>query len=106
MNERSTTRLRVYTDEEAVREGLLIPVGPVAGVNRVSRDVYEALAVRGARDAGSAQEALLEAIHAASGAPRDTGWHSGTYRGRTLWLLPNETGGLTLTFPPQPTALR
>ena len=29
----------------------------------------------------------------------DDDWRTGSYDGKTLWLTPNEVGGLTLMFP-------
>ena len=31
--------------------------------------------------------------------PPDDGWRVGEYRGKRLWLIPNEVRGLTLMFP-------
>jgi hypothetical protein len=43
---------------------------------------------------------LMATIRAVLGVkPDEDGWRKSTYKGKELWLIPNEVRGLTLTFP-------
>ena len=82
--------LGAYADKEALAEGVLLAVkhGPI---NRMSRAVF---------DHYTKSLALTDAIRAVlKEEPSANGWRVALYRGKCLWAIPNEVGGLTLTFP-------
>jgi len=99
-----------YTDQQAIEDGVLVPLLMVPGIGRVNR-VTRAVLVHfvGEKAAfGSmpfielvtALKPLVSAICAMLEIPPDQdGWRTGTYQGKKLWLVPNEVGGLTLMFP-------
>jgi hypothetical protein len=91
-----------YYDKDAVEDGLLVPVSGDAGVNRVTRAVFEKYAVRIA-DSGATVfniAPLMEIIRIMLNVEADRdGWRTATVDSRDLWLIPNEVDGLTLMFP-------
>jgi hypothetical protein len=93
--------ISVYTDAQALDDGVLVAVTAAGGVNRVTRSVFDHF-VKPACDASSDTldlTPLLDAIRTMLCInPRDE-WRVGEYQGITLWLIPNEVGGLTLMFP-------
>ena len=95
---------RSYTDRQAVEDGVLVPVPGEGGVNRVIRAVFDHFT----RPMGSSPTTgpvtnitpMMEAIRAMlKVAPDRDGSRTDTYKGKNLWLVPNEVGGLTLMFP-------
>ncbi len=93
-----------YTDRQAVEEGVLVPVSGEGGVNRITRAVFDYFTGRIGTSPITGPVTnigpLTNAIRAMLGIKADgDGWRRGTYRGKELWLLPNEIGGLTLLFP-------
>ena len=93
--------ISIYTDEDAVEDGVLVPVAGDGAVNRVTRPVFDQF-VKPIGDPHSNAfdlTPLTDAIRAVLNAPDADGWRIATYNGLTLWLIPNETGGLTLMFP-------
>src|SRR5713226_4687434 len=93
--------ISVYTDAQALDDGVLVAVPGEGGVNRVTRTVFDRFA-KASGDASSDTfdlTPLLDAIRAMLCInPRDE-WRVGEHQGTTLWLIPNEVGGLTLMFP-------
>jgi hypothetical protein len=91
----------VYTDEEAVADGVLVPITADGDVNRITRAVFD----RFAKPIGDPRACvfdvtpLMDVIRALLAVEPDRGWRTGTYHGWELWLIPNEVGGLTLMFP-------
>jgi hypothetical protein len=92
-----------YTDAEACDDGFLVAIrhGPV---NRITRAVVDHFTVCigswtvtwPATDVTR----LMRTIESMLKLEADTdGWRTGSYDGKTLWLTPNEVGGLTLMFP-------
>ena len=93
-----------YTDQQAVEDGVLVPVNGAGGINRVTRAVFDHFA----KPIGSSPVTgpviditpLMQAIKAMVEMPPDaSGWRTGGYQGIKLWLVPNDVGGLTLMFP-------
>ncbi len=96
--------ISTYTDQQAIEDGVLIAIHGDGGVNRVTRAVFDHFA----KSMGSSSITgpvtnigpVMEAIRAVLNvAPDEGGWRVGNYQGKTLWLVPNEIGGLTLMFP-------
>ena len=92
-----------YTDEQAVKDGVLVPVSE-GKVNRLTRAVFDHFteSIGSTPMTGPVTNIgpLLEAIRTVLQVPPDEdGWRKLTWRGKELWLLPNELGGLTLMFP-------
>src|SRR5512146_272195 len=92
-----------YTDAQAVEDGFLVAIrhGPV---NRVTRAVFDHFTapIEGSTDAFEVIDIgrLMRAVESMLKLEPDSGgWRTGTYEGKTLWLIPNEVGGLTLMFP-------
>jgi len=92
-----------YTDRQAVEDGVLVSVDH-GKVNRVTRAVFAHFT----EDIGQSPTtglitnvtALMRVIEAILRTdPDKQGWRTGKYHGRDLWLVPNETGRLTLMFP-------
>jgi hypothetical protein len=90
--------ISVYTDKQALEDGLLVAFPGPGRVNRITRAVFDHFTremgpgVTDVTPLTGAIRAILEL------APND-GWRTGTYQGKSLWLIPNEIGGLTLMFP-------
>jgi hypothetical protein len=93
--------ISVYTDAQALDEGVLVVVPGEGGVNRVTRAVFDHFAKQTGDPAlGEFDLSPLQtAITAILAIVPDDGWRIGTHEGKTLWLIPNEVGGLTLMFP-------
>lgn len=93
-----------YTDRQALDDGVLVAVPGEGGVNRVTRAVFDHFVqpmgsspVTGpVANIGSLMDAIRVMLKIAAD---DDGWRTGDYRGKRLWLVPNEIGGLTLMFP-------
>jgi hypothetical protein len=93
-----------YTDQQAVEDGVLVPVTGEGGVNRVTRAVFD----RFTKPMGASSITgpvtnigpLMEAIRAMVKLPADAdGLRTGAYQGEKIWIVPNEVGGLTMMFP-------
>jgi hypothetical protein len=96
-----------YTDQDALEDGTLIAYHGPGGINRLTHDVYaqftyemgpgvtDVTALHQAMESMLTLEPEIEYIATVEVDHR----RKGTYRGKTLWLLPNEVGGLTLMFP-------
>jgi hypothetical protein len=98
--------ISTYTDDQAVDDGVLVPLYGLGPVNRVTRAVFahfvgeEAFEPKPVIEMPRAMEPLIAAIRAMLKIPSDgDGWRTGEYGGKRLWLVPNEVGGLTLMFP-------
>ena len=102
--------ISVYTDEQAIADGVLIPLLMVPGlgrVNRITRAVFAHFVGEKAAfeplpviEMPKVLEPLMAAIRAMLKIlPDEGGWRTGTYKDKKLWLVPNEVGGLTLMFP-------
>jgi len=90
--------ISVYTDAQAVEDGVLVAFPGPGGVNRVTRAVFDHFTR--ALGAGITNiTPLMDAMRAMLKVEPDDGWHTGSVRGKRLWLIPNEVGGLTLMFP-------
>jgi hypothetical protein len=92
-----------YTDAEAVQDGFLVAIrhGPV---NRVARAVFDhfTASMGSSSVTGPVTDVtrLMRAVESMLKLEADgDGWRTGAYEGKTLWLTPNEVGGLTLMFP-------
>ena len=94
--------ISVYTDAQALEDGVLVAVPGPGGVNRVTRAVFDHFT----ESLGSSPITgpvinigpLMDAIRAMLAIAPDDGWRTGDYQGKRLWLLPNEVRGLTLMF--------
>ena len=87
-----------YTDQQAVEDGVLVWFRGEGGVNRITRAVFDYFTER-LSDKYIDTSGLRKAINTMLKIEPDDGWRTGTYRGKKLWLVPNEVGGLTLMFP-------
>jgi hypothetical protein len=93
--------ISVYSDAQALDDGVLVALPGEGRVNRVTRAVFDHFATptgepaRGECDLSQLRAAITALLAIV---PRD-GWRIGTYQGQALWLIPNEVGGLTLMFP-------
>jgi hypothetical protein len=87
-----------YTDAEAVEDGFLVALSGPGNLNRVTRAVFDHFAESmgpGITNIGP----LMDAVRHMLSVESDNGWRTGNFRGKTLWLIPNEVGGFTLMFP-------
>ncbi len=93
--------ISVYTDSQAVEDGVLVPVTADGGTNRVTRAVFDEFTTSIGNKVLKFTDitALLAAIRFMHRLTPDDGWRTGIYQGKKLWLIPNEVGGLTLMFP-------
>ena len=94
----------VYTDAQALEDGVLVAIPGDGGVNRATRAVFDHFtgAIGESQETGPVTDitALLEAIRTMLKLPPDNdGWRTGTHASKELWLVPNEVGGFTLMFP-------
>jgi len=92
-----------YTDAQACNDGVLVAIrhGPI---NRVTRTVFDhfTASMGSSPVTGPVTDVsrLMRAIESMLKLEADTDdWRTGSYDGKTLWLTPNEVGGLTLMFP-------
>ncbi len=87
-----------YVESRAIADGYLVPV-PFGLFARVTRQVWDVYADR-AGGADRTLEALRQtwSLVAAQHAERN-GMRILRQFGRSVWLVPNELGGLTLMFP-------
>ena len=92
-----------YTDTQALDDGVLVAIryGPV---NRVTRAVFDhfTASMGSSPVTGPVTDVgrLMRAVETMLRLEADgDGWRTGSYDGKTLWLTPNEVGGLTLMFP-------
>ena len=95
--------ISVYTDAQALDDGVLVAVPGDGGVNRATRAVFdhftESLGTSPITGTVTNIGPLMDGIRAMLRIEPDDGWRVGEYQGRELWLIPNELGGLTLMFP-------
>ena len=94
--------ISVYTDAQAVEDGVLVPVTGDGLVNRVTRAVFDHFVtpIGDARHGVFNITPLTNIIRAMLKLEPDAdGWRTGTHQEKELWLIPNEIGGLTLMFP-------
>jgi len=95
--------ISVYTDAQGLEDGFLVAVPGPSGVNRVTRAVFdhfvEPMGTSPITGPVTDITPLMDAIRAMLQVPPDDGWRAGEYRGKRLWLIPNEVRGLTLMFP-------
>ncbi len=100
--------ISVYTDQQAVEDGVLVAFPGAGGVNRVTRAVFDYFTskIGSSSITGAVTDvtALQQAIQAMLRVPPDeVGWRTGVHRGihgeKKLWLVPNEVRGLTFMFP-------
>lgn len=93
--------ISVYTDAQALEDGVLVSVPGEGRVNRVTRAVFDHFV----KPIGDPQYNVMdilpmtEAIRVMLTIAPDDGWRVFEYQGVTLWLIPNEVRGLTLMFP-------
>ena len=102
--EKKANAIVEYTDRQALEDGVLVAIAGEGGVNRVTRAVFDYFTAPMGESAitGPVTDItpLMEAIEAMLKIkPDEGGWRTGTHEGKTLWLVPNEVGGLTLMFP-------
>ena len=95
--------ISVYTDAQALDDGVLVAVPGEGGVNRVTRAVFdhftESLGASTITGTVTNIGPLMDAVRAMLAIDPDDGWRMGDYAGKRLWLIPNEVDGLTLMFP-------
>jgi hypothetical protein len=93
--------ISVYTDAQALEDGVLVAVPGECEVNRVTRAVFDHFAKPTGDPALGEYDLshLLAAITALLAIVPQDGWRTGAYQGKALWLIPNEIGGLSLMFP-------
>ena len=87
-----------YTDRQAVEDGFLVALAGPGGVNRVTRTVFDHF-VEVMGPSVTNITPLIRAIEYMLAVEADGGWRTANYRGKALWLIPNEVGGFTLMFP-------
>lgn len=91
-----------YTDAQALEDGVLFDVTPYTlhRVNMVTSAVYEWLGGSDDQDQFAAKYRELEdqAVRALDKS-KDKELVEFTYRGKTLWMMDNETGARTIMFP-------
>ncbi len=87
-----------YTDREAVEDGVLVALAGPGRINRVTRAVFDHFTQSMGVGVTNITP-LLEAMRHMLTVELDDGWRTADYRGKALWLIPNEVGGLTLMFP-------
>lgn len=93
--------ISIYTDQQALDDGVLVTINDQGGVNRVTCAVFDHF-VKPIGDPALKEfnlSPLLQAIRAMRQITPDDGWRTGEHDGKILWLIPNEVGGLTLMFP-------
>jgi hypothetical protein len=93
--------ISVYSDQQAIEDGLLVAIPGPGLVNRVTRPVFDHF-VKPVGDPGHQVTditPLMDAIRYMSKVTPDDCWRTGDYQEKRLWLIPNEIGGLTLMFP-------
>jgi len=92
-----------YTDEQAIEDGGLVAIAGPERVNRVTRAVFDYFTqpMGNSPVTGPVTNItpLMDAICAVLQAELKDDWRIATYQNKTLWLVPNEVGGLTLMFP-------
>ena len=92
-----------YTDEQAVADGVLVPITGPGRVNRVTRAVFsyftKPIGDSPATGLVTDLTPLMDAIRAILQAEPNGGWRTAVYQDTVLWLVRNEVGGLTLMFP-------
>ena len=95
--------ISVYTDSQALEDGVLVALSGPGGVNRFTRAVFdhftESLGASPTTGAVINISPLMDAVRAMLAINPNDGWRVGDYAGKRLWLIPNEVGGLTLMFP-------
>ncbi len=97
----------VYSDEQAVEDGVLVAVNglfpAIWKLNRVTRAVWDAYtAPIGPSDLRITDVTVITRTLRATWEDADVvdGWRIGmTSDGRVVWFVPNETGGMTAMFP-------
>src|SRR2546425_118960 len=89
--------ISIYTDANALEDGVLVAVPGERGVNRVTRAVFDHFAapIGSAATGVSDITPLMAAIRAMLAVPPNNGWRCAGYHDKELWLVPNEVGGLT-----------
>ena len=90
--------ISTYTDREAVEDGVLVALVGPGGINRVTRTVFDHF-VEELGIGVTNITPLIQAMEHMLTVEVDGGWRTANYRGKALWLLPNEVGGFTLMFP-------
>ena len=92
-----------YTDQQAVEDGLLVAIAGPGRVNRVTRAVFdhftEPMGTSPITGPVTDISTLMDAVRTILQSELNDGWRIGTYRDKTLWLVPNEVNGFTLMFP-------
>ena len=87
-----------YTDRQAVEDGVLVDFPGPGRINRVTRAVFDHFTEEmgvGMTNVGPLTQAMEHMLTVEI----DNGWRTGDFRGKDLWLIPNEVGGFTLMFP-------
>jgi hypothetical protein len=90
--------ISTYTDREAVEDGFLVAIAGPGRVNRVTRAVFDHFTEEMGPGVTNITP-LTDAIRYMLTLEVDDGWRTGNFRGKALWLIPNEVGGFTLMFP-------
>lgn len=87
-----------YLDIRALADGYLVEV-PFALFARVTRSVWDAHALDATSGTSTLEIVRQTWVTALSLPARPDGWRVLDAAGRTVCLVPNELGGLTLMFP-------
>lgn len=90
--------ISTYTDRQAVEDGALVALVGPGGINRVTCPVFDHF-VEELGVGVTNITPLIQAMEHMLTVDVDWGWRTASHRGKALWLMPNEVGGLTLMFP-------
>ena len=93
-----------YTDWAAVQDGVLVPFAGPQKVNRITRAVFDHFTENMGQSPSTGPvidtTTLVAVINTLLKRKLDeSGWRTGTFQDKELWLVPNEVNGLTLMFP-------
>jgi hypothetical protein len=80
-----------YTDRQAVEDGVLVAFPGPGRINRVTRTVFDHFTEEmgiGVANVGPLTQAMEHMLTVEI----DDGWRTANYRGKDLWLIPNEVG--------------
>ena len=91
-----------YTDEQAIRDGVLADITFLQIrapnnkiVNRATASIAERCLILGSVYDPRKVAKIIEAANLDAG----DGWFKGFWEGDEIWLVPNEVGGMTVMFP-------
>jgi hypothetical protein len=79
-------------------DGVLVALVGPGGINRVTRAVFDHFAEVMGQGVTNITP-LIRAMEYMVSVEIDGGWRTANYRGKALWLIPNEIRSFTLMFP-------